>query len=177
MPPAPDKELPFLVINFWHFPSEDVVRKYEETVRDWWPELHFFVGRITGDVSEKYTHCIIWQYKDFDEYKRNIEEYLPMLEEMSKEAGGDVGFGDYPGYMFDHAYCCRVIDSRDPVLLEHGVDEWTRRLHSVLGKPTVPNPEAEAQWHGTLWEKLARDWGAEALVRSGWLPNKTSASQ
>ena len=163
MPKPPGKELPFVVINLWHFPSDEVAREYEREIKKWWPELMFFVGPVQGDVSERYTHAIIWLYKDFDEYKRNVEDYVPALT---------AGFGDWPGYQFDHCYCCRVVDMDDPLLAESGMEGWTKRLHEVWGNPNVENPEKVVEWSQSLWSKLAADWGAEALTRSGWLPSK-----
>lgn len=165
MPPAPEKELPFAVINFYHFPTEEVAKEYEENVRKWWPETILFAGTLSGELSERYTHCIVWQYKDFDEYKRCVEDYAPTLEHSSNPVG------DMPHYMFDHGYTTRVIDGRDPILLEEGVEGWVKRLHASWGTPNIQNPERVAQWRDALWTKLAADWGAEALERSGWVPS------
>lgn len=167
MPPAPGKELPFVVINLFHFPTDEDAKFFEETVMNWWPELIFFVGRTSGDVSERYTHVVLWLYKDFDEYKRNVEDYVPMLANMAE------GYGEWPGYRFDHAYCSRVADLRDPILRESGIEGWTKRLHDVWGNPNVPEGAEERvrDWSKQLWTKLANDWGAEALVRSGWVPS------
>jgi hypothetical protein len=169
-PPAPGKELPFLVLNMFHFPTEEAAKEYEANVRKWWPELHLFVGRMSGDVSEQYTHCIVWLYKDFDEYKRNREDYAASLAESEKPEG------DWPGYLFDRVYACRVADDRDPVLLEHGIDEWTRRMlaasHGALdvpgdGDPDTVNEQVE-DWSTRVSEKMADTWGAQALKRSAW---------
>lgn len=165
MPPAPGKELPFVVLNLFHFPSDEDVKVFEDTVKNWWPELILFVGRLSGDVSERYTHCVVWLYKDFDEYKRNVEEYAQILDEMSE------GHGDWPGYRFDHAYCARVADLRDPLLQERGIEGWTKRLHEVWGNPNVPDDARVREWSKQLWTKLANDWTAEALTRSGWVPS------
>ncbi|WP_142281169.1 hypothetical protein [Mycobacterium palustre] len=164
MPPAAGKELPFVVLNLFHFPSDEDVKHFEETVLNWWPELIFFVGRLSGDVSERYTHCVVWLYKDFDEYKRNVEEYAKVLNQMPE------GYGDWPGYRFDHAYCARAADLRDPILKEHGIEGWTQRLHEIWGNPNVPDDARVREWSKQLWGKLANDWTAEALVRSGWVP-------
>ena len=168
MPKVPGKELPFLVINFFHFPSDEVATEFEREIKNWYPELMFFVGPIQGDVSERYTHCIISLYKDFDEYKRNVEDYAALLTEG--------GHGELPAYKFDHVYSCRVVDMDDPILQESGLDGWTKRLHEVWGNPKIENPEKVREWSQSIWSKFAADWGAEALTRSGWLPSQGSKS-
>ena len=166
MPPAPGKELPFLVLNMFHFPSEEAAQEYEANVRKWWPELLFFVGRVSGDVSGQYTHSIVWYYRDFDEYRRNLEDYASTLADASKPEG------DWPGYAFDKVYVCRFADDRDPILREHGIDEWTRRMlevsHGSLEVSGDGDAEATNDWSARVAEKIADSWGDEALKQSGW---------
>ena len=163
LPKVPDKEAPFVVINFFHFPSDEVAKNFENEIMNWYPDLMFFVGPIQGDVSERYTHCIISLFHDFDEYTRSVEHYATLIT---------AGHGDFVAYDFDHAYSCRVVALDDPIYKEYGLDEWTKRLHARWGNPKVEDPEKIRVWSQSLWSKFAADWGAEALTRSGWLPSQ-----
>jgi hypothetical protein len=162
LPPAPDKELPFLVFNLLHFPSDDAAKEYEQEVANWWPELHVFVGRVTGGgpecpipgnpVSEKFTHIIVWRYKDFDEYRRQREDYVSTLEHSSKP------MGDWPGYLQDVGWGFYAVDQRDPVLGEGGVEEWDRRLVAqAFAAAEAPDPERAAAARKIAYQALGRD--------------------
>ena len=61
-----------------------------------------------------------------------------------------------------------AIAHNDPVLIEHGIDEWSRRLNETLREAKLPNPEKVAAWTQAIGGKLERDWGREALQRSNW---------
>jgi hypothetical protein len=148
-PLAPNKELPFLVFNLLHFPNDAAAEEYEREIGKWWPELLLFIGRITGggpdipipgnSVSEKFTHILVWRYQNFDQYRRQREGYAADLEHASKPEG------DWPGYLQDAGWGFYAVDQRDPVLGEHGLDEWNNRLVSEVFQSTVDrDPEKAA---------------------------------
>ena len=129
VPPAPNKELPFLTFNLLHFPTEEVAREYEREIKRWWPNVMFFVGRITdvngastNPVTENFTHIIVWLYQDFDQYKRNQETYGPILEQSSKPEG------PWPAYLQDRGWGFWAVDQDDPILVEQGMEAWNNRL-------------------------------------------------
>jgi hypothetical protein len=146
-PPAPDKELPLLSFNLFHFPNDAAAQEFEENVAKWYPNLHVFVGRISSGggsmvnaVTEQFTHCLVWRFKDFDEYQRNMEDYAASLDGSAKPEG------DWPGYLQDHGWGFWLADLKDPVLVEHGLEEWDRRMLAAWAAAKYPNPERAVEW-------------------------------
>jgi hypothetical protein len=92
---------------------------------------------------------MVWRYQDFEQYKRSDEDYAVSLETSSKPEG------DWPGYLQDLGWGFWAVDQKDPVLVEHGLQEWNRRLQAqVWGAANYPNPERVAQWKKALSKNI-----------------------
>ena len=156
VPPAPNKEIPFLVFNLLHFPSDAAAKEYEETIGSWYPDVVVFFGRISdangasvNAITQKFTHIIVWRYENFDQYKRNQEAYGPILEKSAKPEG------PWPGYLQDNGWGFWAADQKDPILVEHGLEEWNKRLQAeAWATCRYDNPERIAQWQKAVTKNI-----------------------
>ena len=156
VPPAPNKELPFLVFNLLHFPSDAAAKEYEETIGNWWPNVMIFLGRISdangasvNAITQQFTHIIVWRLQNFDEYRRSQESYGPILEKSSKPEG------PWPAYLMDHGWGFWAPDQKDPILREHGLEEWNKRLQAeAWAAAKYDNPERIVEWQKAIAKNI-----------------------
>lgn len=112
--------MPYLAIDFFTFPDGADQKEFEEALAAHNKNI-LFAGRVVQDPSRRFTHAIIWQFEDFDDYQTNSELFMANLNEDGSNAM------DWGGYKADHWWGCKVVDLNDPVLVEHGPEEWSRR--------------------------------------------------
>jgi hypothetical protein len=111
----------------------------------------------------KYTHAMVWKFDDFTSGRDVNIQYADSLETSSNP------LGDFAGYLFDHWYGFRVAALDDPIVKEHGIDEWTRREANRESDVVYKNPARVAEWQEALHAKQLKDWPREALIKSGWI--------
>ena len=160
----------YLAIDLLHFPDDESAQAFEAEVSKWGKDFKMtggriiFTGRVARDPQGKYTHCMVWEWDNFDGQRKINEDYADSLEHSSNP------LGDFPAYNFDHWYGFRVAALDDPIVKKSGIAEWNKWEAQMGGeRPKFKNPEKAAQWRRALEEKFLKDWPREALVKSGWI--------
>jgi hypothetical protein len=168
-----EKLMSYLCIDLLHFPDEKLAQAFEAECPKMQSEFAqlsggggqvIFVGRMARDPLGKYSHCIVYKFDNFESQKKINEDYGDTLAKSSNP------LGDFAAYTFDHWYGFRVAELDDPIVKEHGIEEWTRREALAEAPPVFKHAEKVAQWRAALQEKFLKDWPREALVKSGWIP-------
>lgn len=112
--------MPYLAMDFFTFPDGADQQAVEAALKSHSPNI-LFAGRVVQDPSRRFTHAIVWQFEDFEDYQAGCELFIATLNEDGSNAM------DYPPYKADHWWGCKLVDFDDPVLVEHGLEEWSRR--------------------------------------------------
>jgi hypothetical protein len=111
----------YIAIDCFSFPEDFDPQVIEQAITAYGDHI-LFAGRLLQDPNRRFTHAIIWKFEDFDDYNANNEGLLAMLNEDGSNMAELWG-----GYKADHWWGCKVVDLKDPVLVEHGPQEWSRR--------------------------------------------------